>query len=62
MLTADVSTQILHTVDQGFSEQLQLSQELVRFPSTPGQEALAQALIARAAQVLSSNLVAHHLH
>ena len=50
MLTADVPTQILHTVDQGFSEQLQLSQELVRFPSTPGQEALAQALIARAAQ------------
>ncbi|WP_028467734.1 ArgE/DapE family deacylase [Nisaea denitrificans] len=45
-----VAAEIMRAVDAGFDEQLQLSQELVRCPSTRGQEASAQDLMARAAR------------
>ena len=45
-----VAAEIMRAVDEGFEEQLQLSQELVRCPSTRGQEATAQDLMARAAR------------
>lgn len=50
MASAELANEIIHAVDAGFDEQLHLSQELVRCPSTRGQEASAQDVMAHAAR------------
>src|SRR4051794_41918324 len=47
MLDAELSARIMRAVDDGFDAQVQLTQELVRFPSVRGAEATAQDFVAR---------------
>lgn len=46
MIDTDLGTKILHAVDAGFDEQIEFTRELVRKPSTRGNEATAQDLMA----------------
>jgi len=41
MIDTDLGTKILHAVDAGFDEQIEFTRELVRKPSTRGNEATA---------------------
>jgi acetylornithine deacetylase len=47
MLEAELATAIMRAVDDGFDEQIALTQELVRFPSLRGAEQTAQDFMAR---------------
>ena len=46
MLDADLATRIINSVDDGFDEQVALTQELVKFPSVRGAEHTAQDFVA----------------
>lgn len=46
MPDADLTRRILNAVDAGFDTQIELTQELVKFPSTRGNEATAQDFVA----------------
>lgn len=48
MATEELTAKILRAVEDGFDDQIELTKELVRCPSTRGQEATAQDLMANA--------------
>jgi acetylornithine deacetylase len=47
MLDADLTARLMREIDNGFDDQVALTQELVRFPSVRGQEHTAQDFMAR---------------